>query len=327
MDNLEPKKLALLRILQILQKYSDCNHPLTQEDVARYLSSEYGIEIERKAIGRNLSLLREAGFEIETANKRGSYLICREFDDTELRLLIDGVLASRHITEKHTKELIEKLCNLSNVYFRSHIKNIHSIPQWSKTDNNTLFYNISVVDEAIESNRQILFNYNRYGLDKKLHKSSEHCVSPFQLILHNQHYYLMASSQKWKDITFYRLDYITNMRILAEAAISIKSVKGFENGINYRHIATSLPYMFSDKIERVEFYAEEKIVGDVVDWFGENARFTKCGEKLKVTVFASPNAMEYWAMQYLNAVEIIAPKTLRDKIKNNLKLARLKYEN
>ena len=126
MNSLEPKKLALLRILQSLEQYSDCDNPLKQEDIANYLDKDYGIIIERKAIGRNLSLLKEAGYDI-LSDRRGSYLASREFDDSELRLLIDGVLASKHITAKHSKELIEKLCLLSNKYFRSHVKNIWSV--------------------------------------------------------------------------------------------------------------------------------------------------------------------------------------------------------
>lgn len=65
MDTLEPKKLALLRVLQILWKESDADHPLHQGQIASLLEREYGIAVERKAIGRNLSLLQEAGFEIE----------------------------------------------------------------------------------------------------------------------------------------------------------------------------------------------------------------------------------------------------------------------
>ena len=53
MESLEPKKLALLRIWQILKQYSDCDHPLTQETIAHYLDHDYGIVMERKAIGRN----------------------------------------------------------------------------------------------------------------------------------------------------------------------------------------------------------------------------------------------------------------------------------
>ena len=68
-------------------------------------------------MGRNLSLLKEAGYDI-ASDRRGSYLAERTFDDSELRMLIDGVLASRYITAKHSKELIERLCSLSNKYFR-----------------------------------------------------------------------------------------------------------------------------------------------------------------------------------------------------------------
>ena len=61
---MEPKKLALLRILQILRKHSDYDHPLTQEEIIKYLDKEYGIQMERKAVGKNISDLRDAGIEI-----------------------------------------------------------------------------------------------------------------------------------------------------------------------------------------------------------------------------------------------------------------------
>lgn len=73
MESFEPKKLALIRIWQILKEYSDYDHPLTQDDIARHLESDYGIAIERKAISRNISLLKEAGAEIESG-RTGSYL-------------------------------------------------------------------------------------------------------------------------------------------------------------------------------------------------------------------------------------------------------------
>lgn len=74
MNNFEPKKLALIRILDILKFYSDVKHPLTQEEIIDYLESDYGIVIERKAVGRNISLLKEAGIDIES-DKRGTFLM------------------------------------------------------------------------------------------------------------------------------------------------------------------------------------------------------------------------------------------------------------
>lgn len=113
MESFEPKKLALIRIWQILEEHSDQDHPLTQEDIAAKLESEYGIVIERKAIGRNISLLKEAGIDIGSG-RTGSYLECRTFEDAELHMLIDGVLSSKYITAKHSADMIERLCGLSN---------------------------------------------------------------------------------------------------------------------------------------------------------------------------------------------------------------------
>ena len=325
MECLEPKKLALIRILQIFKKYSDYDHPLLQEDIAEHLENDYGITLERKAISRNISLLKEAGFEIEST-KAGSYLEEREFEDSELRMLIDGVLSSKYITAKHSKDLIEKLCAMSNKYFRSHVKNIYSVNDWSKTDNQALFYNIELIDDAIERRLQIRFDYNKYGTDKKLHKSYTNKVTPYQLILHNQRYYLMCYNEHFKNLVYYRVDHITNMIVVEEAATPITSLKGFESGINYKVLATSLPYMYTDMVENVEFIAYKGITDQIVDWFGENIRITELDEKhITVSLKASPNAMEHWAMQYINYVEITKPAELREKIKENLKAAEEKY--
>ena len=324
MNSLEPKKLALLRILQILEEYSDYDHPLKQEEICECLDKEDGIVIERKAIGRNLSLLKEAGYDIES-DRRGSYLAERSFDDEELRMLIDGVLSSKYIMAKHSKDLIEKLCALSNRYFRSHVKNIWSVNEWSKTDNCALFYNIEIIDTAIEQGRQIAFSYNKYGADKKLHKTSNQQVTPYQMILHNQRYYMIACNEKWKNLGHYRLDRITEIRLTDDPATPLRSIPGHENGIDYREYATSLPYMFTDKPEMVEFLAEPGIVDQVIDWFGANAQIQPWGDRLKVSVKVSPRAMEYWAMQYLNFVEILSPASLRERIAKNLEAARGKY--
>lgn len=325
MDNLEPKKLALLRILQILEKYSDESHPLMQEDIGRLLEKDYGIIIERKAIGRNLSLLKEAGIEIESG-RQGSWIVSRKFEDSELKMLIDGVLSSKHITERHSKELIEKLCELSNIYFRSHVKNVYSVGDWSKTDNCALFYNIEIIDEAIEKKRQIRFDYNRYSTDKKLHKSASHTVSPYQLILKNQRYYLMAYNEKKKSITYYRLDHITNIALLEEVWTELRTIDGFKNGINYKNIAAALPYPFADNVDTVEFLTDEGIVDHIIDCFGYDTRFEKTDTgKLKVTVHVSQIAMEYWAMQFINYVEVLSPQSLREKIKDNINKAIQKY--
>ena len=326
MEGLEPKKLALLRVLEILKNHSDYHHPLKQEDIAARLLEDYGIDLERKAISRNLGLLKEAGYAIEST-RAGSYLDEREFEDAELRMLIDGVLSSKYITAKHSKDLIEKLCNMSNRYFRSHVKNIYSVNDWSKTDNQSLFYNIELIDDAIEQRLQVRFDYNKFGLDKKLHKSFTNRVTPYQLILHNQRYYLMCYHEHFKNIVFYRVDHITNMTLAEYPATPITQVKGYESGINYKELSSALPYMYTDQPQHVEFIAHKNIVDQIIDWFGTEIKILPRSEEM-VTVLlkASPNAMEHWAMQYINYVEIIKPASLRERIQANLAAAQEKYK-
>ena len=326
MESFEPKKLALIRILQILEKYSDSEHPIKHDKIVELLENEYGLVVERKAIGRNISLLNEAGFEIETT-KKGSYLAERTFEDSELRLLIDGVLSSGYITAKHSKDLIEKLCSQSNRYFRPRVKNIYSVNDWNKTDNISVFYTIEIVDEAIECGRQVRFEYNKYWQDKKLHRTSRQTVSPYQMILHNQRYYLMGYNEKWKEMRYYRMDRITNIELVNQPSTPLRTIKGFESGIDYKRFSQSLPYMFADEPQMVEFIADGWAIDQIVDWFGKDIRIEERQDgRFLVKVRASVNAMEYWAMQYLNAVEIISPLELRERIKKNVQSANEKYK-
>lgn len=325
MESFEPKKLALIRILQILETYTDGEHPLTHDEIVKKLDSLYGITVERKAIGRNIALLQAAGYDIETT-KKGSYLNSRLFEDSELRLLSDSVLASHHITAKHSKELIEKLASLSNKYFKSHIKNVYSVHDWNKTRNLTLFYNIEIIDEAIGKNKKIRFDYNKYGEDKKLHRSAIHIVSPYQMILHNQRYFLMAFQEKWKHIRYFRLDRITNIELLEEPATPLRTIDGYKNGIDYKRFSSALPYMFSDEPESITFsISGEWMVDQIVDWFGFDFKIEHKDGQILITVKSSTDAMEYWAMQYLNNVEILFPLHLRERIAKNVKAANGKY--
>lgn len=326
MESFEPKKLALIRIWQIFKDYSDFDHPLTQEDIAVKLQNEYGIILERKAISRNISLLKEAGIDIES-RRAGSYLECRDFEDSELHMLIDGVLSSKYITAKHSKDIINRLCGLSNKYFRSNVKHIHSVNDWYKTDNQALFYNIELIDTAIEEGKQVHYDYNKYGTDKKLHKSSHQYVTPYLMVLHNQRYYLMAYSEYWGNMVFHRLDRITNMIVVDKKGTPIRNVPGYESGINYKELSSTMPYMYTDRPEHIDFIADIGIIDQIIDWFGSDIRIVNADEesKAKVSVKASPKAMVHWAMQYMDHVEITAPESVRNQIRESLQNGIMKY--
>ena len=182
MDTMQPKKLIIMNILDILKKYTDEDHRLSQKEIAEILETEYEMKVDRKAVKRNLMNLIEFGYEIEYSeavrmvkNKKGEleesvilsdFYLVRDFTDAELRLLADSILFSKHIPYSQCKELIEKIEGLSNRYFSSKVRHIRNLPE-NMPQNKELFYTIEVLDEAISKGRQVAFKYNNYGIDKK----------------------------------------------------------------------------------------------------------------------------------------------------------------
>ena len=191
-----------------------------------------------------------------------------------------------------------------------------------------MFYNIETIGKGIERRKQIRYDYNKFGLDKKLHKSSEQRVSPYQMILHNQRYYLMAYNEVWGDMVFHRLDHIANMILTDEAATPIKNVKGYENGISYRDLSSAMPYMYTDSPEPIVFMADAEIIDQIIDWFGTDIGILKTDDenKVRVNVKASPTAMTFWALQYVDHVEIVRPDSLRERIRAALENGLKKYQ-
>ena len=242
MDEFEPKKLAVLRIYQILQDYSDNEHPMTQKEIGEKLYSDYGIVLERKAIARNLQMLESAGMHIHFNERQGCYLSSRRFEDSELRLLIDGVLSSRYIPTNYSKDLINKLCGLTNKYFKPSVKHIYSVDHWDKTDAKDLFLNIEIIGDAIERNRQIAFTTRFYGTDKKFHKGFEMEGTPCAMLINDQQYFLLyiwdlnegdEGEEPYYVVFTYPIEEITDIRILEEKkGVDPTEIDAFKNGLD-----------------------------------------------------------------------------------------------
>ena len=220
------KKLITINILRILQGHSDAAHPISQKEIIKYLKDEYGMEVDRKAVRRNIDFLIDAGYEIkpaspekkrmmpngETGEKEEQPLITdiylvRDFSDAELRMLIDSVLFSGHIPHSQRKELAEKFESLSSKYFRSHMKHVLTVPD-NLPENPQLFLNIELLGEAIYEGRKVSFQYLEYGVDKKLHPKlredgsvREYVVNPYQMAAKEGKYSAITISTMISPIT------------------------------------------------------------------------------------------------------------------------------
>jgi predicted DNA-binding transcriptional regulator YafY len=307
------KKLLILYILEVLRQYSDVDHRLKQDDIIRLIKEQYGMDCERKAIARNITALRD--FDCDIAYDDGYYLVGRDFDDSELRLLIDGVLASRQIPETRAKELIGKLEGLSSIYFKKKMRHVCNILQMGHSGNQTLFYVIDILDEAIEKNRQVKFFYNHYGIDKKLHRLHEFkaTVNPYQMVVANGRYYLIGNNDKFDNVVHWRIDLITDIEPLETPAKPMEKVQRLENGLDLpKHLAEHI-YMFSGESARIKMRVKTGTISDVIDWFGTDINIQKENEEwCIVSLKANQRAMLYWALQYGTHIEILEPQELRE---------------
>lgn len=338
MYTVPPKKMIIINILDILKKYTDMDHRLTQAEIADILKKEYYMEVDRKTVKRNLFNLLDLDCgidytEVARTDKNGNeapictdWYITREFDDSELRLLIDSVIFSKTIPQKHCRDLVKKIKGLSNIYFDKKVGNIYSLPE-SRPENKELFYTIDVLDEAISKGKKVSFVYNSYGADKKLHPKREerYIVNPYRMAATNGRYYLICNYDKYDVLSNYRIDRITGIKMLDERRKPVKELK--EGEINLpKHMAEHL-YMFAGESIHAKFKAKNYVIDQVIDWFGLAPTITETdSDECIVEVDVNREAFFWWAMQYGLHVEVLEPCDIRERIREATRQMWEKYK-
>jgi predicted DNA-binding transcriptional regulator YafY len=341
-----PSKLNCLYILDVLKKHSDANHTLSASKINDLIYKERGIRVNRETVKENLMSLVDFGYDIEytekeRTNSKGEpesvytdWYINSKFDDSEIRYLIDGLLFSKQLTDKQSRDLIDKLAALTSEHFKTHVNHIkvlhNNVPR-----NPDLFYNIEILDEAINDKKQVSFNFMRYDTNKKLElklypdsKPAVHIINPYQMVSTNGHYYLICNNDNYDNIVHYRLDLIKNIQVLETAAKPIRKIRDGKDGFNLAKYMAEHIYMFGGGSVNVKLRTDQDNMLALIDWFGNNFRITERRQdgKIDVTLKVNEDAMVYWAMQYGQSVTVLAPESLREKVKAGLKKALDEYK-
>ena len=335
----QSKKLLIMNILDILRKYTDEDHRLSQKEIVDILRREYEMKADRKAVRRNILDLIDFGYEIEyseslrmmpnakTGELEETYILSdfylvREFTDAELRLLIDGLLFSRHIPYNQCKELVGKLEGLSNKYFQAHVRHIHTMPE-TLPQNPQLFLAIETLDEAISKGKKVSFTYLEYGTDKKQHRRCrpngtvrEYVVSPYQMAAKEGKYYLICNYDKYNDISNYRIDRIADVKVLDAPVKPFEKLDGAGNGrLDLARYMAEHIYMYSSENTQVKFRVVKAMVSDIIDMFGMNVRFNdETEDHVTVTAQVNEMAMKQFAKSFAPDVMVLEPKYLADEV-------------
>ena len=310
-------KLLILQILEILKDESDEEHHLTQQEILRLLNTRYGISCDRRSVKSNIEALIEAGHDI--VYDEGYYLASREFDEAELRMMIDSVLFSKTIPASASKNFVKKLSDMGSKYFRPKVSHISVAAEVQHSDNKLVMYSVDTINDAIDKKKKISFYYNTYKKDLKLHLIREEAfvVSPYQMVAKNRWYYLICCPDGEDKIYHFRIDRMSNVIQLNEKIKPVKEVKGYEHGLNLpKHLAEHV-YMYGGESTAVQFAIREEMLSHVIDWFGTDIKILEDNDGLlTVRVICSRQAFFYWAIQYGLHVEVLKPLELREEIKN-----------
>lgn len=320
------KKMLNMLILDILKGYSDENHALKQQEIIRLLDKNYGMECDRRSVKNNILYLKELGYDISM--EKGYRLLEREFDDTELRILIDSVLFSKSISMRQAKGLIEKLRKLASNYFNAKVSHVSNLPDLHRTTNKQAMYSLDGINDAISEKKKLGFIYNYVGTDLKLHPKREepYIVNPYQIVANNGRFYLICNYDKYDNVAHVRIDRMTDVMVLDEKIKPMKQVEGLENGLNLpKHMAEHI-YMFSGESTLIKLKTATYMMDDLVDWFGKDIRVTRQkDDQIVVRLNCNENAMRYWALQYGPYVEVMEPMSLRKQLKEDIAEMNRKY--
>lgn len=320
------KKLLILYILQILKEYSDENHPLMQEEISRLIYSIYGMESERKAIGANIQSLIDYGYDIRQIKGKGVYLGEREFEPSEIALLVDSIFSNRSINAANSKHLAEKLYSCLSKYNRKRFNYVYKIGEIAKSDNKQIFLTIDILQEAIERGCKVSFDYiKRTTTGDKTNK--RYTVSPYLLFNSQGAYYLICCMNPDKRISNFRLDRIENAFISDEPAIAQTEITDGGKGLDIAKIANENIYAFGGKTvtAKIKLY-EEKAINYIYEWFGDNARLSVRNGETIASVKVNERAIVFWTAQYGYVAEIISPQEVRDEIKNLISVMAKRYK-
>ncbi|SCZ81339.1 helix-turn-helix transcriptional regulator [Pseudobutyrivibrio xylanivorans] len=319
-------------ILEILEKYADKNHKMTQDKLLKLLTEEYGLECTRNTLSRYLLALRDEGY---IAGERGVYKI-NKFSDEELRLLIDGVLFGQHIPAEDAKVMIEKLKSMSELGLKNRVKNFIYLEGLNRTQNKKLQDTLDIIDSAIQNNKKLRIVQAGFDIDTNniINSGRELLVNPYYLVAEKSRYYLICLVEDEKENSHHGKE-LENLRIdrwwsVEETNIKrkkIESIPGYEHGFQLDEYMREHIYMWAGHSERVTLRINNYNVRDFVDWFGTEYRLIKKAEDyIEVSIKVNKNAIKYWALQYGGVATVLKPESLRKDILNSIEDMLKRYQ-
>ena len=286
---------------------------------------------------------------------KGSYLVSHDFEDYEIRLLIDLVLSNKYISTIETKELVKKLKDLSGVYFKSYEENLLTIDEKKKTDKRDLYLKLQLINDAINSGSDIHFvldekaEYPRWmsaidwlQIHAGTHDSSNGSdrsaqIKPEYLVLMNNRYYVAFKAivlmniggDLIEELAYCSLDEMHDLSIvehepfiLPQNAKLIKKVEVSEEAVREM---VSRDVLESMERIRADFLIDPPLLRKVVEALGEPVLVSDCSTgpflQKRVIIDVDRNTFERFWLNHMTEIKLLGPESEISWLKQLVKMA------
>ena len=349
MASVQPKTLAPLLILRVLEDHSDENHPLTRENIEDLLYKEYGIAMERKAFFRHIenvrAIYKTGPISIrwknikpdpnERKHCKAYYLQNDKLSEIDLRVILDALSGSSYLSRQETNELADRLISLCPKPLQKRAVSYQRIGYAGKTDNDAILMNLETIDKAITEHKQIHLDFIHIKSDgtRVVRKDSGTVCTPIKYFVKGHNYYLVGvhSQEGNLKLVSYRLSDIACAEVTDAPAPDYRMIPEFKHGVNWDKLLQEHPTLnrLQEKPILCSFLCLRWQIDDLKRHFGSLFRIRKLSdseyeksskiisgkvekrELLEVSVITDPLAAAEFACTHTVGMWLISPREAR----------------
>ncbi len=303
-------KFKLYRLAQIMMEKTDEDHYITMPEIMAALA-EYEITADRKTIYADLKDLEQLGIEVEgepVGNRYHYHVISRSFELPELKLLVDAIQSSKFITESKSKNLIKKLEQFVSKYEAAKLHRQVFVSGRIKTMNESIYYTVDAIHNAISENKKIKFQYFNWNVKKEMelrHGGAYYHISPWGLSWDDENYYMVGFDSDAQIIKHYRVDKMLHIQMVNES----REGKEHFKKLDMADYAKKSFGMFGGKEQTVKLLVRNNMAGVIIDRFGKDVMMVPVDEDhftVNVDVHVSGPFLG-WIFSLGEGVKIVGP--------------------
>ena len=316
------QKFKLYRLAQIMLENTDEEHYITMPEILDALGT-YGVTADRKSIYADLRDLGTLGIDVEgepVGNRYHYHVVDRPFELPELKLLVDAIQSSKFITEKKSNALIRKLEKFVSRYDAQKLQRQVYVSGRIKTMNESIYYTVDAIHNAISMNKKIRFQYYQWNVQKEMelrHNGAWYCISPWGLSWEGENYYLVGFDQKAGKIKHYRVDKMLHIKLSGER----REGKEHFKKLDMADYAKKSFGMFGGKEKTVKLLVKNSLAGVIVDRFGKDVMMFPADEDhftVNVDVHVSRQFLG-WVFSLGDGIKIIGPDDVVEQMRIEIK--------